>query len=563
MLSSSRKMGILDANELLQIKSTNNAKLFPKKYAKELYVYEEENEMPIAIYELPENDILHRDLSMLPHFAEASTVIASDATATASVSTVAPAWTYMAGGLMAAGGVAMSTKSSSKGSKSSISPLESSIKSLAEEQAQSVIGYHDDGLVNTDSYIIRSLDISLAKPKYVWTNKQAITYSFDDVVPPIYKEEDVDLADTWAALTPALQDASETVMRRADEIIATTFTNVARGGGIRFSTDTVDTTSHGYYPSADELGGDMFLGRNVGNRLENGDSALETITHELGHALGLKHTHEAEGLEVLPRAEDNVSNAIMSYVEYKYKIPVFTVDIPNEDVNVESSYCYQEMFQVYDIAALQHIYGIETTTRTGNDVYAFGEEAFYYAIWDAGGIDTIDLSATTCANTIRLAEGAHSDVNYRSVEEQIVQSQVMVKDALKEDFYNGWIEEIYTDDREDIYTGENALSIAYGAIIENATGGSRNDIFYDNFVNNVLRGGGGDDTFYLGAGGFDTIVGGNGMDSLMLSLSREDVQMERFSTGETVLVATNFAIKMSEVESIHFDDQMYTFAAVL
>ncbi len=59
---------------------------------------------------------------------------------------------------------------------------------------------------------------------------------------------------------------------------------------------------------------------------------------------------------------------------------------------------------VHDIAAIQAIYGADMTTRTGNTTYGFnsnaGRDSYDFtktpapimAIWDAGGIDTLDAS---------------------------------------------------------------------------------------------------------------------------------------------------------------------------
>ncbi len=109
-----------------------------------------------------------------------------------------------------------------------------------------------------------------------------------------------------------------------------------------------------------------------------------------------------------------------------------------------------------------------------------------------------------------------------------------------------------------IYTGEGAVGIAYGVVIENAIGGKGNDTFYDNLANNDLVGGLGDDTFYEGAGGFDTITGGAGTDKVVLSLTKKaDVRIEKESTGETLVVANTFAVSLIGVESIQFSDQIY------
>jgi len=103
---------------------------------------------------------------------------------------------------------------------------------------------------------------------------------------------------------------------------------------------------------------------------------------------------------------------------------------------------------VYDIAAIQYLYGVNNTYHTGADTYRFDPAApFFCTLWDAGGNDTLDLSnfSTTC--TIDLIPGHYSSIRYSSV---------------------GTI--------DDLYDGTNNLGIAFGAIIENAVGGSNTDI---------------------------------------------------------------------------------------
>ncbi|MEF9928596.1 MAG: DUF4214 domain-containing protein [Massilia sp.] len=70
-----------------------------------------------------------------------------------------------------------------------------------------------------------------------------------------------------------------------------------------------------------------------------GGQGYETLLHELGHALGLKHPFPEPGddsLAVLPDSEDNTSNTIMSYT---------------------SAGGWHSTYQPYDIAALNWLYG--------------------------------------------------------------------------------------------------------------------------------------------------------------------------------------------------------------
>lgn len=206
----------------------------------------------------------------------------------------------------------------------------------------------------------------------------------------------------------------------------------------------------------------------------------------------------------------------MSYTDYKNLVPVFT----GTPVGAVYKQVYPDGFMVYDIAALQSIYGTNPTTNTGNDIYRYDDTPFYHTIYDAGGIDTLDISATTHTNIIRLTPGSYSDINYRSIETQIAEQQAKFHSELGTNYYDNWVADVYNKYKDKIYTGEKALGIAYGVVIENAIGGSGNDVFYDNSVDNYLVGNAGNDTFYEGAAGFDTIDGGPGTDKVVCNLKQ-------------------------------------------
>ncbi|WP_459828153.1 M10 family metallopeptidase C-terminal domain-containing protein, partial [Hydrogenophilus islandicus] len=295
--------------------------------------------------------------------------------------------------------------------------------------------------------------------------------------------------------------------------------------------------------------------------LGDGGYGKNTIVHEMGHALGLKHPFE--GGTVLPADKDNRVNTVMSYTDFKYLVPVFTGSRSSHgigDVRVTYSQIFSDGFMVYDIAALQRIYGANTTSHTGNDVYRFDEKPFYHTIYDAGGVDTLDLSQTTHPNVIRLTPGSYSDINYRSVDAQIREQQEKYQKELGTNNYDSWVDEVFNSYKDGIYTGQNALGIAYGTVIENAIGGSGDDIFYDNSVDNTLTGNGGNDTFYLGAGGFDTVDGGAGVDRVVVAAPQAQFQIGKMGDGATLLVGDQFAARLIGVEQIAFSDQLYTVA---
>ena len=133
---------------------------------------------------------------------------------------------------------------------------------------------------------------------------------------------------------------------------------------------------------------------------------------------------------------------------------------------------------LYDIAALQYLYGANTSYKAGNDLWRWNaNETFRYCIWDGGGIDTLDASNQARRVIIDLNPGTFSSLGS--------------------------------------YKGGDAidnLSIAYNCWIENANGGSGNDTITGNQLNNRIDGGGGNDTI-TGGDGNDTLLGGAGNDT--------------------------------------------------
>jgi serralysin len=151
------------------------------------------------------------------------------------------------------------------------------------------------------------------------------------------------------------------------------------------------------------------------------------------------------------------------------------------------AYGFQGTPMALDIAALQFLYGANMTTATGNTTYtlpgANGSGTYYACIWDAGGTDAI-VGASGRANVIDLRAAT----------------------LLNEPGGGGFVS--YASG---IHGG---FTIANGAVIENATGGTLGDTLTGNAAGNVLDGLAGADQI-SGAAGNDSLVGGAGADTLL------------------------------------------------
>ena len=221
-----------------------------------------------------------------------------------------------------------------------------------------------------------------------------------------------------------------------------------------------------YYPESQPLGGDVSLNANVDSSTASwasGSSNYQALLHEVGHALGLKHPFD--GSAVLPVSQDNEKYTVMAYDSAPHSL-YYSVD----GQSWTGYYVQPETPMVFDIAAIQYLYGANKTYHTGNDTYAFDPaKAFLKTLWDAAGNDTISASNFTLPCHIDLTPGSYSSLHF----------------ALPS---VTWV----------TYDGTENLGIAYGCIIENAEGGSGNDTFVGNAANNQFRGNAGIDTVTYG-----------------------------------------------------------------
>jgi len=261
---------------------------------------------------------------------------------------------------------------------------------------------------------------------------------------------------------------------------------------------------------------------------ELGDYALLTAIHEIGHSLGLGHTGNYNGSATFNNdAQWNNDTHQMTVMSY------FGVGNVGSDHRDEAGYFqYAATPMLIDIVAIQSIYGADYTTRSGNTTYGFnsnaGHDQFDFsvgqvpaAVWDGGGIDTIDLSGYNTASTLYLTEGDFSSFGHMT----------------------------------------NNFVIAYGAVIENAIGGSGSDTIYGNDSDNIILGGAGADTFYASLGD-DTLNGETGTDDVVYNYSISEFAFNFIDSVTVALthIADAFTDTIIAVENFFFADGNYTFA---
>lgn len=190
----------------------------------------------------------------------------------------------------------------------------------------------------------------------------------------------------------------------------------------------------GSNPKSSDLTGNFFLvtdasGYPTADRAFAGEYGNEhaTVTHELGHAMGLDHPFADSAI----KGKYWFGDATQTATSRLDNVTGGGYDNPQTDAPQETIMTYLQVFQtmglsgagatafveshvftpwklgVYDVAALQHLYGANMNHATGNDVYGYDSNVpVFDTIWDAKGNDTLQQMGSRDA-VIDLRGGEH------------------------------------------------------------------------------------------------------------------------------------------------------------
>ncbi|AHK45869.1 putative protease [Ensifer adhaerens OV14] len=339
--------------------------------------------------------------------------------------------------------------------------------------------------------------------------------------------------------------AARAAFNQLSSVANVTFTEITESStqhaDLRLAQSGHPDAAWAYYPSTTPEGGDAWFGSWEGahSRPLKGNYGFVTVLHEIGHALGLDHAHEGY---LMPGQRDSMEYTVMSYNSYPSALP--------HDGYTNETWGFAQSLMMYDIAALQHMYGADYSTQGGNNVYSWspttgemfingigqgtpGGNRIFLTVWDGDGTDTYDFSNYATAVKVDLRPG----------EWTITSASQLAR---------------LHHDGSQVAAGNIANALLHNndirSLIENAIGGSGNDSINGNILDNTLVGGHGHD-WLRGGGGSDLLLGGEGWDTAGFDFFLSDGKFA-YRDGAMVIDNNGSVDRLFSIEQLQFVDRI-------
>jgi serralysin len=356
-------------------------------------------------------------------------------------------------------------------------------------------------------------------------SRHALTYAFLGGSESFLTSED---QNGFAALDGGQKTAVKSAFDYLSSLINVSFTLASDANSadiVLGSNQQANSAAYASYPNTIGSPTKLLLANNGDSASNNsalhlgqqGTYGWQTLIHEIGHVMGLKHpgNYDAGGGGTpgpyLPTELDTRAQSIMSYNN-----PVGSKLLSVQGAANARAYSYSytlnnanpSTYGVFDIAALQYLYGANQSANPSSPVTLSNSYADYQTLWAPKGV-MLDASTTSRTNIFDLREGAHSSIglktkadyvreltanlmaqNYKASDASVTANAVLKTNGLLSSLYNG----------------RNNLALAYGSRYSQIEGGAGSDTFYASSYSTTIDGKGGSNKLYLMGSAKDWII---------------------------------------------------------